>query len=213
MARPSARECNPTSNPMACWDPRRPGRDAPAGNRRVVRPLRLSTFGARRAAFRRQPGHRPAPARRRHGGARRAAAVRGHPPERHDPKAWQDHQDADRRLRCHSRRDWPVRAVDPRRHADNRAQKGLVGMRTAIRSLEGARASPKPAAGRYAPPRSGQGSLRDPCGQALDRTSPAQIPAASGLGGGVVRRQNISACAGGIGACRRERCTLLAGSR
>src|SRR5438045_5098433 len=55
---------------------------------------------------------------------------------------------------------------------------------TAIRSLEGAKASPKPAAGRYAPARTCQGSLRDPCGQTLDRTSPAQIPAATGLGEG-----------------------------
>ena len=31
------------------------GRDAPAGNRRMVRPLRLTAFGARRAASRRQP--------------------------------------------------------------------------------------------------------------------------------------------------------------
>jgi hypothetical protein len=58
-----------------------------------------------------------------------------------------------------------------------------------IRSLEGARA-PQPAAGRYAPARTCQGSLRDPCGQTLDRTSPAQIPAAIGFGGGVVGRQN-----------------------
>jgi hypothetical protein len=61
---------------------------------------------------------------------------------------------------------------------------------TAIRSLEGAKASLKPAAGRYAPPRTCQGSLRDPYGQTLDRTSPAQIPVAIGFGGGVVGRQN-----------------------
>jgi len=52
------------------------------------------------------------------------------------------------------------------------------------------RVSPQPAAGRYTPPRTCQGSLRDPYGQTLDRTSPAQIPAATGLGGGVVGRQN-----------------------
>jgi hypothetical protein len=61
---------------------------------------------------------------------------------------------------------------------------------TVIRSLEGAKASPKPAAGRYAPSRTCQGSLRDPYGQTLDRTSLAQSPAAIGFGGGVVGRQN-----------------------
>jgi len=84
----------------------------------------------------------------------------------------------------------PAQAADPRRHGDNRTQKGLARPGTAIRSLEGARASPKPAAGRYAPPRTCQGSLRDPYGQTLDRTSPAQILAAIGFGGGVVGRQD-----------------------
>ena len=136
------------------------------------------------------PGHRPVPALRRHvppGSPPRGGAIL---PSATILKPGKITRMPTRRLRCHSGRDRPVRAVDPRRHADNRAQKGLVGMRTAIRSLEGAKASPKPAAGRYAPPRTCQGSLRDPCGQTLDRTSPAQIPAAIGFGGGVVRRQN-----------------------
>jgi hypothetical protein len=49
---------------------------------------------------------------------------------------------------------------------------------------------PKPAAGRYAPPRTCQGSLRDPYGQALDRTSPAQNSGSYRVWGRVVGRQN-----------------------
>jgi len=44
------------------------------------------------------PGHRPVPALRRHDPPGSPPRGGGHPPERHDPKAWQDH----RRGRCAS---------------------------------------------------------------------------------------------------------------
>jgi hypothetical protein len=79
--------------------------------------------------------------------------------------------------------------------ASKRSDSDAVKARgTAIRSLEGAKASPKPAAERYAPPRTCQGSLRDPYGQTLDRISPAQIPAAIGLGEGWLGDRTTSGC-------------------
>ena len=51
----SARKHNRARRPDAVRGREAGGRDAPAVNRRVVRPLRLCTFGARRAASRRQP--------------------------------------------------------------------------------------------------------------------------------------------------------------
>jgi len=85
-----ARERNLARNPDDLRSRMTGGRDAPAGNRRMVRPLRLTAFGARRAASWRQsraPARDSSPAATFPLGAPPRGG--GHPPGRDDPQAWQ----------------------------------------------------------------------------------------------------------------------------